>query len=318
MTSVPWRVVIGRLGRIGHGELKDWSILLSRRNLQSLSRRLKEMCRMCGISASDTPSILSVCLVAMEPQGSFIIMPDSVSTGSVFGRSTTLNMQTSQLSTPQDTSCTHILVFPTSAFVQVASSNYTNIDPNIDILNATTDGSDAIGIFDLLDQENELVDPDIINISPTTSPVHSPGSHYHHGGDGSKGQSTDRMESHEEVPNLLQQPLALGYFVSTAKAGPLPDWFWSACPQAQNQCPLFLKASLHLHVSSVQSDELLHSKHSHPLDSNQTSDVLRFVLEQYNALSWLTCDPATQDRRSCLPIHFVVLNQMYNFIMNML
>lgn len=44
----------------------------------------------------------------------------------------------------------------------------------------------------------------------------------------------------------------------------------------------------------------------------------RFVLEQYNALSWLTCDPATQDRRSCLPIHFVVLNQLYNFIMNML
>lgn len=56
-----------------------------------------------------------------------------------------------------------------------------------------------------------------------------------------QGQSTDRMETHEEVPNLLQQPLALGYFVSTAKAGPLPDWFWSACPQAQNQCPLFLK-----------------------------------------------------------------------------
>lgn len=54
------------------------------------------------------------------------------------------------------------------------------------------------------------------------------------------------MESHEEVPNLLQQPLALGYLVSTVKAGPLPDWFWSACPQAQNQCPLFLKV-----VSSV-------------------------------------------------------------------
>lgn len=61
-----------------------------------------------------------------------------------------------------------------------------------------------------------------------------------------QGQSTDRMESHEEVPNLLQQPLALGYFVSTAKAGPLPDWFWSACPQAQNQCPLFLKVPLTL------------------------------------------------------------------------
>lgn len=277
---------------------------------------------MCGISAADSPSILSACLVAMEPQGSFIIMPDSVSTGSVFGRSTTLNMQTSQLNTPQDTSCTHILVFPTSASVQVASSTYTT--ENLDLaFNTNNDGADGMGIFDLLDTGDDL-DPDIINIlpaSPGGSPVHSPGSHYPHGGDMGKGQGTDRLlstESHDEVTNILQQPLALGYFVSTAKAGPLPDWFWSACPQAQNQCPLFLKASLHLHVPSVQSDELLHSKHSHPLDSNQTSDVLRFVLEQYNALSWLTCDPATQDRRSCLPIHFVVLNQLYNFIMNML
>lgn len=61
-----------------------------------------------------------------------------------------------------------------------------------------------------------------------------------------QGQGTDRLlstESHDEVTNILQQPLALGYFVSTAKAGPLPDWFWSACPQAQNQCPLFLKVT---------------------------------------------------------------------------
>lgn len=60
-----------------------------------------------------------------------------------------------------------------------------------------------------------------------------------------QGQSADRMESHEEALNILQQPMALGYFVSTAKAGPLPDWFWSACPQAQNQCPLFLKVHFH-------------------------------------------------------------------------
>lgn len=58
-----------------------------------------------------------------------------------------------------------------------------------------------------------------------------------------QGQSTDRMESHDETPNILQQPMALGYFVSTAKAGPLPEWFWSSCPQAKNQCPLFLKVS---------------------------------------------------------------------------
>lgn len=67
----------------------------------------------------------------------------------------------------------------------------------------------------------------------------------------SQGQSTDRMESHEEVPNLLQQPLSLGYLVSTVKAGPLPDWFWSACPQAQNQCPLFLKVMTSLSSSGI-------------------------------------------------------------------
>lgn len=50
--------------------------------------------------------------------------------GSVFGRSTALNLQTSQLNTPQDASCTHILVFPTSATTQLAPSSYPTEDNN--------------------------------------------------------------------------------------------------------------------------------------------------------------------------------------------
>ena len=49
---------------------------------------------------------------------------------------------------------------------------------------------------------------------------------------------------------------------------------------------------------------------NHPLDSTTTCDVLRHVLERYNALSWLTFDPATGDRRSCLPVHLLVLMQL--------
>ncbi|KAG9353874.1 hypothetical protein JZ751_011998 [Albula glossodonta] len=316
MTSLPWRIVIGRLGRLGHGELKDWSVLLGEHSLHSISRQLREACRICGISASDSPSILSACLVAMEPQGSFVVMPDAVTMGSVFGRSTALNLQTSQLNTPQDASCTHILVFPISATTQVAPGTYATEDNPDDMFDLPFDDLDNDIGHDMMLITN-------LHPSPNTSPVPSPGSpsgmgggsHFHH--NRSQGE---RLLSREAPEELKQQPLALGYYVSTARAEDLPHWFWASCPQAQNQCPLFLKASLHHHISIAQSEELPSSKtnKSHPLDSKTTSDVLRFVLEQYNALSWLTCSPASQDRRSCLPVHLVILTQMYNAILNML
>ncbi|KAG8146219.1 hypothetical protein E2320_012593 [Naja naja] len=320
MTSLPWRVVIGRLGRLGHGELKDWSILLGECSLQTISKQLKEVCRMCGISSADSPSILSACLVAMEPQGSFVVMPDAVTMGSVFGRSTALNLQSSQLNTPQDASCTHILVFPTSATIQVAPANY----PNEDGFSPNNDDMFDLPFPDDMDNDIGILMTGNLHSSPNSSPVPSPGSpgigvgpSFQH----SRSQG-ERLLSREAPEELKQQPLALGYFVSTAKAENLPQWFWSSCPHAQNQCPLFLKASLHHHISVAQTDELLPARTSqrvpHPLDSKTTSDVLRFVLEQYNALSWLTCNPATQDRGSCLPVHFVVLTQLYNAIMNIL
>ena len=40
--------------------------------------------------------------------------------------------------------------------------------------------------------------------------------------------------------------------------------------------------------------------------------LFRYVLEGYNALSWLSLDFENHDRRSCLPIHVQVLLQMYN------
>lgn len=51
----------------------------------------------------------------------------------------------------------------------------------------------------------------------------------------------ERLLSRDAPEELKQQPLALGYYVSTAPADSLPHWFWASCPQAQHQCPLFLK-----------------------------------------------------------------------------
>uniref|UniRef100_A0A8C5G0P1 Mediator of RNA polymerase II transcription subunit 13 n=1 Tax=Gouania willdenowi TaxID=441366 RepID=A0A8C5G0P1_GOUWI len=315
MTSLPWRIVIGRLGRLGHGELKDWSSLLGEHSLHSIGRQLREACRMCGISAAESPSILSACLVAMEPQGSLVVMPDAVTMGSVFGRSTALNLQTSQLNTPQDASCTHILVFPTSATTQLAPSSYPTEDNNDDMFDLPfpDELENDIGHDMMLITGN-------LHPSPNTSPVPSPGSP-NGMGMGSHFQNTRVSQEDNPPEELKQQPLALGYYVSTAQANGLPHWFWVSCPQAESQCPLFLKASLHHHISIAQSDEMVSDKTKrvpHPLDSKTTSDVLRFVLEQYNALSWLTCTPATQDRQSCLPVHLAVLTQMYNANLNML
>lgn len=84
----------------------------------------------------------------------------------------------------------------------------------------------------------------------------------------------------EEVGTLLQQPLALGYLVSTAPTGRMPRWFWTACPHLEGACPAFLKNALHLHSTAIQqnSEELLQQQSSvagHPLDSQYTTDVLR-------------------------------------------
>ena len=48
-TCKPWRLVIGRLGRIGHSEIKGWGCLLSKKNLQRVCSQLKEKCEACNL-----------------------------------------------------------------------------------------------------------------------------------------------------------------------------------------------------------------------------------------------------------------------------
>lgn len=78
--------------------------------------------------------------------------------------------------------------------------------------------------------------------------------------------------------SVLNQPLALGYYVSTASTGRLPRWFWSSCPHLESSCPVFLKSALHLHTPGVtQIEDIIHTGNNkvHPLDSSYTTDVLR-------------------------------------------
>ncbi|KAK7490637.1 hypothetical protein BaRGS_00018054 [Batillaria attramentaria] len=322
MTTRSTRIVIGRLGRMGHGELKGWSGLLGKKNLQAASRKVREICSQCSLN-TETPCVRSACVVSMEMNPSFQVMSDMV-------KQEEKQSSNCPLQTPRDASVTHILVFPTSATAQVNANplqpGETNPMDNYDLpdiddvfpdddLGGEFPMDQGIGMpmdlldFDLMDQFEQPGSPNANQdrarqSSRTNEPSSVP-----------NGQMT--ADPQDDV-NLLQQPLAMGYYVSTAPTGPLPQWFWSSCPENQHTSPTCFKAALHVNISSRQwQDELDHSpnnpnRSNHPLDSHLTCDVLRFVLENYNSLSWLTYDPATNDRRSCLPVHKTVLMQMYH------
>ncbi|KAG6796514.1 mediator of RNA polymerase II transcription subunit 13 isoform X1 [Apis mellifera caucasica] len=334
----PWRLVVGRVGRIGHGELKGWSWLLSRKALLKASKHLKEICGQCSLLyPSAAPCVLSACLVSLEPDSTLRLMADQFTPDERFSQASV----NCQLSTPQDVTCTHILVFPTSATTQSSQTAFQEQHINgpelgdDELFSALNDdmpeGMEGMGDFN-----------DIFNVWPEAGAGggQSPGGSPHRpegspmGGDGGGSglgnhdgpgspfpcSNTPRVavaEQAEEVGTLLQQPLALGYLVSTAPTGRMPPWFWSACPHLEGVCPVFLKNALHLHSPAIQqnSDDLLQQQSAltaHPLDSQYTTDVLRYVLEGYNALSWLAVDANTKDRLSCLPVHVQALMQLYH------
>ena len=91
--------------------LTGWSVLLSQKSLKKASKQLRDMCNW----PSDVPTILSACLVSMEPDSSLRLMSDQFTPDERFGQTAS----NCQLSTPKDASATHILVFPTSAKAQV-------------------------------------------------------------------------------------------------------------------------------------------------------------------------------------------------------
>jgi mediator of RNA polymerase II transcription subunit 13 len=323
LNLVPWRLVIGRIGRIGHGELRGWSVLLSRKSLKKASMQLREMC--CW--NSDVPSILSACLVSMEPDSHLRLMSDQFTPDERFGQTAS----NCQLSTPKDASCTHILVFPTSATAQSSQEAFRDHQDGIGSTNNDLDdfglpdieldqGDDGVGGMDIGDIKDLFEDTwtgGSGNLgspgSPKRNSLSQPSSP-----NGQMGNS-DAFKYGQEEPGerieILQQPLALGYLVSTAKTGTMPRWFWASCPHLENVCPVFLKSSLHINVASVlhggDDGFTTQSGRVHSLDSTYTTDVLRYVLEGYNALSWLSLDSVTHDRNSCLPLHVQVLSQIY-------
>lgn len=88
-----------------------------------------------------------------------------------------------------------------------------------------------------------------------------------------------------DIPTLNQQPLALGFYVSTiGPLNPLPSWMLANGHRLQRRstkASSVFKATLHINVPNAHhTDEMLFAhnhepKMTHPLDSNYTYVVLR-------------------------------------------
>ena len=96
--------------------------------------------------------------------------------------------------------------------------------------------------------------------------------------------------------NLLQQPLAMGYFLSTAPTGPLPHWFWSSCPENQHTSPVCFKVSPHGCAHGSSHWDLYHlqpecrgcvwSLRTQDLVHNHSWFLFCFVLNPFTAPAW--------------------------------
>ncbi|QQP41776.1 Mediator of RNA polymerase II transcription subunit 13, partial [Caligus rogercresseyi] len=138
--------------------------------------------------------------------------------------------------------------------------------PNLEDINSGDDGGMDINFGDLFEESYDNAmspgSPGKRNSQPA-----SPG--------GGKG---DAFRYGQEEPGerieILQQPLALGYLVSTAKTGVMPRWFWASCPHLETSALHINITSIHSGVDDGLTPQTAASGRVHSLDSNYTTDVL--------------------------------------------
>ena len=81
LSLVPWRLVIGRLGRIGHGELRGWSTLLSRKSLKKAIKQLKVRLRVWPERRCEVFDVAGSVRLEVRPAHDTVGLPDQPGAG---------------------------------------------------------------------------------------------------------------------------------------------------------------------------------------------------------------------------------------------
>ncbi|KAI3383257.1 hypothetical protein SNEBB_003817 [Seison nebaliae] len=323
-----WRIVIGKLGRMGPNELRVWSTLLKTKFIFDRNLDIKKQSR---FNSNAIPKIVSAHLFTFYVNNSFQILIDCyedehrshTTIPQLQSNSNITNNQNNQNKREDEgfISATHILTSPVDAtnFDTVIRSKTGNkVDDDSFFSNEVgeTENTERTESNDFV-YSTKLGTDDIINTSLKKRLQNRRNDLFNwEQSDWMQSMRCDNLNdclnrlNHEIDGDISNQPLAVGYYISSAKTGLLPQWL--SQPNGNTFSSSF-KASL---LISNNYEELYQAEgktksNLHPLESNQTQDVLKYILKIYNALSWLIMDLDTHDRRSCLPIHVTSMLQIY-------
>ncbi|KAL7677257.1 hypothetical protein ACOME3_003494 [Neoechinorhynchus agilis] len=341
----PVRLIITKAGILGFGELKSWACLLSRRSLHHWAPILRGKCPKCNpkdtgkLLQNHAPSIVSACLISLEPESSIRLYSQSIDhSASVIDVSCThiLTYPTSALLSRQlnlsrdDTQTNFDIIFdfdiidtdfkPVVGLSNSPANPYGSkeaedeVDENADICKLA---------FDYLQQhETEVrVDEQPLSVGLYVSTAPAVGVPEwmlaRNRFDDLEKCTTFKVTLHVNVPNeaepdqLFSTQRTSSNSAQSKRAGLAEQCAQCAMSALLNcSCPES-KAKV---AESIRNSSSETQPPPHPLDSTTTHASLKFILECFHRLSWLTLNETLSDRKSCLPLPIDVLFKIYHAI----
>lgn len=315
-----WRIVISKMGNIGQLELKELNSTIQK-HLQSINstpqsgRPLSpstDSCTPCSIDVKEKEKAciksISVCTLTENCDISFVSPKSTHHTDSMNSRVYVMptakrHFSNSRLKGNNSGTRSDMLppehVFSTSFEMEDQEQLQTNFYPLLSPSDSTLFQTSPMqhDMTKMLSSPQNISSPQS-NLSTnmaSLSPFQPISNKQNYMTSPARSSSVSFLDQSDSCGHL-----SVGYILS---GSPLDD--------KTDSEPKVLKCDLHQHVTSSSCGP---TTDSHPLDSKNYVQVLKYILECFDMLSWLTVDPSTGIRHSCLPIHLRTLSTMQQLL----
>jgi len=315
-TVTPWKVVLTKFGQIGKHELKELNILIDK-NMQNIVpyhqvgrpiSPLSEACLPCSLDdcrkGKSVIRSISLCTVELNTSFTFYAyaLPREINTvysriyvapspKSYSGKKRALRSMSTDLLVPESTN------LMTSAFDD--DPHFLPLSPTEhSIFQTSPNANDK-----LLTSPQNVVSPPNMMSSSIPRMISSP---FQPISNKQNFISPVKTPTPTTDSNDASTYLCIGYLLSGT----------TVHQRENHNSPEVLKSVLFTHVTSSDESSIEQRDH-HPLDSKNKLETLRFILERFDALSWLTVNAGNGERQSALPVHIRTLIAFRDVIADM-